>query len=411
MTVSSNFTDKVYQITGTTTVFAWGQDYDSHYGSLVVTEETAATGGTVVTTYIEGTDYTISNRNVVFNTAPSNTEHYIHITRNTYKGQPVEFHEGEDFPAEDFENALDRLAMCAQEQKKNLEKETDARIAADTTLQQNIDNEATARANADSTLQQNINNEATARANGDLLLQNAISAESTRAQGVEGSLSNLNTTNKNNLVGAINEVKGDVNSINQTLDSFGDIVTHDADEFATPSDIPTTAEEVGALPDTTKYAADCSLSLNSSTYVLTIQLKDQDGNNIGTAGTANLPLGSLIVDGEYDSSTKSIILELDNGNTITIPVGGLVSGLQTEITSSNKLDADLVDDSTSTNKFVTAAEKTLIGTAVQPDGISNMQVTTNLVTSVDGSSTNSQYPSAKLFYDTVGDVVTLINAL
>jgi hypothetical protein len=43
--------------------------------------------------------------------------------------------------------------------------------------------------------------------------------------------------------------------------------------------------------------------------------------------------------------------------------------------------------------------------------ITNMQVTTNLVTSVSSSSTDSQYPSAKLFYDTCGDIETLINAL
>lgn len=41
----------------------------------------------------------------------------------------------------------------------------------------------------------------------------------------------------------------------------------------------------------------------------------------------------------------------------------------------------------------------------------NAQLTTNLVTSVDSSSTDDQYPSAKLFYDTVGDIETLINAL
>lgn len=40
-----------------------------------------------------------------------------------------------------------------------------------------------------------------------------------------------------------------------------------------------------------------------------------------------------------------------------------------------------------------------------------IQRVSNLVTSVDSSSTNSQYPSAKLFYDTVGDIETLINAL
>lgn len=379
MTVSSTYTDKVYQITGTTTVFAWGQDYDSHYGSLVVTEETAATGGTVVTTYVEGTDYTISNRNVVFNTAPSDTTHYIRITRDTYKGQPVEFHEGEDFPAEDFENALDRLAMVTQELTKGLANEKSEREAADTTLQQNIDNEATTRANADSTLQQNINNEAT------------------RAQGVEGNLSNLTTTNKNNLVGAINEVDGDVGSINSTLDSFGDIVTHDVDEFAT-AEQGTKADN--ALPNTTKYTANLVMSLDSSTYVLTIQLKDQNGDNIGTARTVDLPLESLIVSGSYDSATKSLVILLDNGDTITIPVGDLVDGLQTEITYSNKLDADLIDDSTSTKKLVTGTEKS---------AWDNKQ---NALTFDSTPTQNSQNPvTSGGLYNIIGDVVTLINAL
>lgn len=39
------------------------------------------------------------------------------------------------------------------------------------------------------------------------------------------------------------------------------------------------------------------------------------------------------------------------------------------------------------------------------------QTLSNLVTSVDSTSTDSQYPSAKLFYDTCGDIETLINAL
>ena len=53
-----------------------------------------------------------------------------------------------------------------------------------------------------------------------------------------------------------------------------------------------------------------------------------------------------------------------------------------------------------------------------PDGTGELQyngnevqTTNKLVTSVDSSSTDSQYPSAKLFYDTVGDIETLINAL
>lgn len=44
-------------------------------------------------------------------------------------------------------------------------------------------------------------------------------------------------------------------------------------------------------------------------------------------------------------------------------------------------------------------------------GKPNVQVTDNLVTSVSSSSTHSEYPSAKLFYDTIGDIESLLSAL
>lgn len=119
-----------------------------------------------------------------------------------------------------------------------------------------------------------------------------------------------------------------------------------------------TATDIGALPDSTKYGASFSLSMNSSTFVITAQLKDQDGNNLGSAQTIDLPLESVVVNGSYDNETKSLILTLENGNTITIPVADLIAGLQSEITADNMLDADLVDDSTSAHKFVSATEKT-----------------------------------------------------
>lgn len=122
--------------------------------------------------------------------------------------------------------------------------------------------------------------------------------------------------------------------------------------------VPTTAADVGALPSSTKYGASFVASLNTTDYKLTMTLKDQDGNTLGTAQVVDFPIESVVVGGSYDSTNKKIILTLQNGNTIDVPVGDLVAGLQTEITSTNKLSADLVDDSTSTNKFVTAANKT-----------------------------------------------------
>lgn len=122
--------------------------------------------------------------------------------------------------------------------------------------------------------------------------------------------------------------------------------------------VPTTAADVNALPNTTKYGANVDLSLNTTDYKMTITLKDQDGNTLGTAKTVDFPIESVVVGGSYDATNKKVVLELKNGDTIEFSVADLVSGLQSEITSSNKLDADLVDDSTSANKFVTAANKT-----------------------------------------------------
>lgn len=118
-----------------------------------------------------------------------------------------------------------------------------------------------------------------------------------------------------------------------------------------------TAAQTGALPNTTKYGAALSLTVDSTTYVVTAQLKDQDGNNLGTAQTIDLPLESVVVSGAYDSVTKEVVLTLQGGSTIRFSVADLVSGLQTEITALNMLSADLVDDTNTTHKFVTTTEK------------------------------------------------------
>lgn len=122
--------------------------------------------------------------------------------------------------------------------------------------------------------------------------------------------------------------------------------------------VPTTAADVSALPDSTKYATSISMSVDTTDYKITTTLKDQDGNTLGTAQVIDLPLESVVVSGSYDNVNKKIVLTLENGNTVDIPVGDLVAGLQSEITSSNKLASDLVDDTNQANKFMTSAEKT-----------------------------------------------------
>ena len=160
------------------------------------------------------------------------------------------------------------------------------------------------------------------------------------------------------LKAAIADIGNGTLSIQKNGTSVGTFTANQSENSIINIEVPTKASDVGALPNSTKYGSSLSLSINQSTYVMTIQLKDQDGNDLGSAGTVDLPLESVVVNGSYDSVNKKIVLTLQNGNTIDIPVGDLVSGLQTEITAQNKLSADLVDDSSTTNKFVTASDKT-----------------------------------------------------
>ena len=125
--------------------------------------------------------------------------------------------------------------------------------------------------------------------------------------------------------------------------------------------VPTTATDVSALPDTTKYAAALSLTINSSTYVMTGQLKDQNGDNLGTAQTIDLPLESVVVGGSYNSQTKKVVLTLQNGNTDEFSVADLVSGLQTELSASNKLNPAYINYD-STHAAVTEAQRDQITT-------------------------------------------------
>lgn len=166
------------------------------------------------------------------------------------------------------------------------------------------------------------------------------------------------------------------------------------------SGYPTKAQAVGSI----------ELTMNSTTYVLTLQAKNVNGESVGTAQTVDLPLESVVVNGSYNSQTKKVVLTLQNGSTIEFSIADLVDGLQNEITAQNKLSADLVDDTNTSNKFVTSAEKSQIST--NESNITALQTSkenaSNKVTSLSSSSTDTQYPSAKCVYDLIGDVESLL---
>lgn len=179
-------------------------------------------------------------------------------------------------------------------------------------------------------------------------IQESISEVEGMLDGKQDTISDLATIRSGAALGATAVQPGDLATV---------ATTGDYDDLTNKPTIPSQASDVHALPDTTKYGASLDLDINSSTYVVTAQLKDQDGNTLGTAQTIDLPLESVVVSGSYDSANKKVVLTLQNGSTVEFSVADLVAGLQSEITSSNKLSADLVDDTSTTNKFVTASDK------------------------------------------------------
>ncbi len=162
---------------------------------------------------------------------------------------------------------------------------------------------------------------------------------------------------KGNTAAQPNDIKNSTITFQKNQIPVGSFTLNQATNSTINFVIPTKPDDIGAMPDSIKYAANASLTINPSTFVMTLQLKDQDGHNIGNAQTIDLPLESVIVSGRYDEETKKIILTLQNGETIEFSIADLISGLQSEITIDNPLSADLVSDNNTAHKFITSTER------------------------------------------------------
>ena len=104
------------------------------------------------------------------------------------------------------------------------------------------------------------------------------------------------------------------------------------------------------------------LAINPSNFQMYAVLKNASGTTISTSSVIDLPLESVVVSGSYDAVNKKVVLTLQNGSTIEFSVADLIDGLQSEITSQNPLNADLVNDTNAIHKFVNASEKQQIAT-------------------------------------------------
>ena len=79
-----------------------------------------------------------------------------------------------------------------------------------------------------------------------------------------------------------------------------------------------------------------SVSINTSTYVMTMSLLKDDGTVLSTQ-TIDLPLETMVIGASYDATNKKIVLTLKNGTTTSFSVADLVSGLAKTSDLNNKL--------------------------------------------------------------------------
>lgn len=84
-------------------------------------------------------------------------------------------------------------------------------------------------------------------------------------------------------------------------------------------------------------AKTAEVTMDNTTYVVTVTLKSADGTVLSTS-SVDLPLESVVVSGSYNNATQSIDLVLQNGSTVSIPVGDLVDGLASQTALDNVIN-------------------------------------------------------------------------
>lgn len=136
----------------------------------------------------------------------------------------------------------------------------------------------------------------------------------------KGSVDTFNDLPSNAEVGSVYDVREDNANYAWTgdqWDSLGSVL--DLSGYATKSEIPTTANQVSALPNTTKYGSGLSYTDN------TLKLLDQDGNALGSS--IEIKASGSGLDGKITNCItyipQDIKLELNNG-TLTLKAGSKV---------------------------------------------------------------------------------------
>ena len=159
------------------------------------------------------------------------------------------------------------------------------------------------------------------------------------------------------------------------------------------------ASDVGALSDSTVIPTKTSELTNDSGFLTSVPVTSVN-NKTGAVSLSASDVGALASNTTYVSTVNG------SSGAVTISVPTKTSDLQND--SGFLASAVTTFNGQSGAVTYSAPVSSVNG---QTGAVTGLQTTSNLVTSVSSSSTDSQYPSAKCLYDMVGNIETLLGAI
>lgn len=134
------------------------------------------------------------------------------------------------------------------------------------------------------------------------------------------------------------------------IPSAGNITYNNATSGLGSTNTQGAIDEIVTLTNESGHSID--VTLNKSTYVMTISLKDKNGEVLNEK-TVDFPMGAVFVNASYDKASKTIKFTLDSGSTVDVPLGDLVEGLVSQ-TDFNTLSGEVQTLKTEVNNNTNA---------------------------------------------------------
>ena len=218
-----------------------------------------------------------------------------------------------------------------------------------------------------------------------------------------GTLTNLTTTAKDNLVGAINELNTKAGNKSVATQIAEALVPYSTTE---QSDAAYATAAQGAKADTAVQPAAIS-DMQIKSNLVTSMSESSTDTQYPSAKAVYTAVEAAKTAATYDDTALSAKVTANETAISTINSSApMTSGItqakvgqyDTLVTNAASYGDIVTHDA---DEFATAAQGLKADSAVQPAAISDMQVKSNLVTSMSESSTDTQYPSAKAVYTAV----------